>query len=317
MLRTQGEEDRQDDDIQFPAYYDYKAFGFSIRSCIACPELTPYYCPAPDVSIRYGRVPDTLESPLRKGVCFQAVPGIFLLILKKIARYMVSEGKEIVIERINGSEDTDLRLFLLGSVMGALLYQRGFLPLHASAIKTAQGTGVLFAGNSGVGKSTLAAAFQKRGYPVLSDDISAISTPNGSRPILHPGFPELKLWPDAAKKLDESPEELPRARRRTEKRSLQFHGAFDNAPSPIKHIYIMQAANKPDFELIRLRGTEKIEELLNYTYRMAFLGDFGKEAVHFKCCASLGAHAEISRVIRPMEDFRLDELADLLEKDFA
>ena len=53
--------------------------------------------------------------------------------------------------------ESDVRVFLLGSCIGALLHQRGILVLHAGAIHTDKGA-VLFTGPWGIGKSTLLAA---------------------------------------------------------------------------------------------------------------------------------------------------------------
>ena len=102
-------------------------------------------------------------------------------------------------------------LFLMGSVMGALLHQRDYLPLHGSAIKTENGA-ALFLGTSSIGKSTIAAGFQKRGYPILADDLCAVAMDKDSRAIVLPGFPRLKLWADALKKLEVPAADLLRVR---------------------------------------------------------------------------------------------------------
>ncbi len=59
-------------------------------------------------------------------------------------------------------DDDDVRLFLLGSVMGAVLHYRGVTPLHGNGF-VHEGGAVLVLGNMGVGKSTLAAALVKKG----------------------------------------------------------------------------------------------------------------------------------------------------------
>lgn len=315
-METLSVENTRHHDTTAGPCHDYKVFGFSIRSCMAFPEMSSHFCLVPDVTIRYGYVPDALECPSRTGVCFQAAPGLFLLILKGIARYRVAGGKDIMIERAEGATDADVRLFLLGPVMGALLHQRGALPLHASAVKAADETAILFAGESGTGKSTLAAALHRQGYPVLSDDICAVHSVGGSPPILYPGLRELQLWSDAARKLGMRPEDLPPTRTGMEKYYLRDHEAAAD-PLPIKHVYILHMVNHPGFEIQKLRGMEKIEELAQQTYQMPSLGGTAKEAVHFRQCASLGAQTEISRVFCPRGDFRPNKLADLLEKDFT
>ena len=153
--------------------YIYQAFGLQILSCLPCPELLPSSQP-PDVTITYGRVPEGLTEPFPEKFCYQTAPGLFLLKIPNIARYLVKNGKEIIIDRAPQANDTDVRLFLLGSVMGALIHQRGGLPLHGSAIRLPDGTAAIFMGLSGVGKSTLAAAFHQRGYEVAADDVSLI-----------------------------------------------------------------------------------------------------------------------------------------------
>ena len=137
------------------AYY-YTAFGLCIAAEFPCPELTPAGG-RPDVLIRYGVVPATLAVAKKTGVRYQAAPGQLLLTVDGVARFLVQDGKEIIVERAPESDDDSLRLFLLGSALGALLQQRGMLTLHSSAIEVDGGC-VGFLGHSGVGKSTLAAA---------------------------------------------------------------------------------------------------------------------------------------------------------------
>jgi len=89
---------------------------------------------------------------------------------------------------------------LLDAVLAACLQMRGILPLHASAIATAQGA-VLFAGRVGAGKSTLAAALIDRGYALLADGIVGIGLDGGGTAVARPGFPRIRLWADAMRML--------------------------------------------------------------------------------------------------------------------
>ena len=63
-----------------------------------------------------------------------------------------------------------------------LLQVRGVQCLHASAVLTTGGV-VAMCGDPGVGKSTMAAALERFGFPVWADDAVAFSScPTGSRP---------------------------------------------------------------------------------------------------------------------------------------
>ncbi|NIO13431.1 MAG: serine/threonine protein kinase, partial [Gammaproteobacteria bacterium] len=92
-------------------------------------------------------------------------------------------------------------------MLGFVLRLRGVLSLHASVIDI-NGEAVGFMGAAGAGKSTLAAAFAKKGFAVMSDDILALK-PGDSAPFAQPGYPRLRLWPDSAVVLFGSASALP------------------------------------------------------------------------------------------------------------
>lgn len=198
-----------------PPNYSYHAYGLNIASDLECPELLRGNGAAPDVRVRLGNVPEQLDSPKAQDVPYQAAPQQFLLKLDRIARFLVCNGNEIVIERAPEATDGDLRVFLLGSVIGALLHQRGVLPLHASAIETRLDA-VAFAGEVGLGKSTLAAAFHRRGYRVLADDVCTVSLDQEGKPLVTPAYAQLNLWADALEQIGAAKENLRRTRILTE-----------------------------------------------------------------------------------------------------
>ena len=74
------------------------------------------------------------------------------------AIFSIQEGKQIIVSPMGNTCEDKIRLYILGICMGALLMQRGILPLHGSAINI-DGKVYAILGNSGAGKSTLAAAF--------------------------------------------------------------------------------------------------------------------------------------------------------------
>jgi len=69
----------------------------------------------------------------------------------------------------------------------------GDIPLHASAVEIA-GRAVLFAAPGRFGKTTLALAFHRNGYRVLSEDMSCCRLTPG--PVLFPGPASVRLRPD-------------------------------------------------------------------------------------------------------------------------
>ncbi|MDX8394562.1 MAG: hypothetical protein R8K21_08285, partial [Mariprofundales bacterium] len=117
-----------------------------------------------DLTIKYGEVSAAgLEQPKKFTPFFQCAKDNLWLNVPDIARFLISNGNSITVESAKNSDPQSIRLFLLGSCLGAILHQRGMLILHANAIRFDDGC-VLFAGTSGQGKSTLAAAFHHRGH---------------------------------------------------------------------------------------------------------------------------------------------------------
>lgn len=160
-------------------------------------RISPYLAErGADVSIREGTVPGGISDPVVTGVAYSANPRQLLLQVPGGARFLVEDGERIVYDRC-GASDRDVALFMLGSAWGALCYQRGLLPLHASAI-IADGCVHGFTGPSGAGKSTLVAALADRGRRFFTDDVLIVDVSRiGSDADCYVGQKDLKLWEDA------------------------------------------------------------------------------------------------------------------------
>ncbi len=294
--------------------YTYFAYGLHVASEIECPELCPVRPTAAEVIIRFGPVPHYLVNPTGSGVLYQTTPDTFLLKLDQIARYLVRNGNEITIEPVPDADADAIRLFLLGSCFGALLFQRGLLPLHGSAIATPKGA-VVFVGASGHGKSTLAGAFHHQGYQVLSDDVAAVTIKDGIPHVL-PAYPRLMLWADAVERLGITNSKLRPARAQLEK----FHYRLEQPPLeheyPLHAIYLLAPTNSSTITITPLSGFDKIQKLNDNTYRNQFLTGMKLVETHFRQIAAVAQHARVARVTRPDSSYQIEELAALLQKDF-
>lgn len=299
------------------AQHLHRAFGLTIRSCLPLPELLAADANAKvDVSIEYADVPTELPDALARGVRFQAGRDKLLLIVDGVARYLVEHGRRVAIARDPAAEDDDVRVFLLASVFGALLHQRQDLVLHGSAVEW-NGEAIVFIGLSGVGKSTLAAAFRRKGHAVLTDDLCVVR-PNGTGGMVaHPGFPQTKLWLDSLKQLDLSPDGLRRIRTKLEKRAVPLGADFVAKPLPVGRIYLLRPHNKPDLKIEPVAGPAKFAILKNNTYRFGFLAAIEGKAGHFQHALKLAQQSPVAIVTRPSGSFQLDELVTLIEDDLG
>lgn len=297
----------------------YLAYGLEVITTFECPELLPCEKPGdegPGVIriMPWERGPGTTGG---LGVCPTGQPDHdrFLFEAPAVAAYLVEHGNQVLIARAPGASDESVRLYLLGSVFGALLHQRGLLPLHGSAIE-ANGMAILFLGESGSGKSTLAAEFHRRGYKVVSDDICAVSVASDGEVVVFPGYPCLKLRDDVT----HGAEDARRLERPTvqglAKYRLSVTPRFCREPRPIGRVYVLKPAVTTEIRLDRLGGMRKFFSLVSNTYRPHFLEVMGRKRNHFRLCSALGSVVEICEVCRPEGTVLLRECADLLERDF-
>lgn len=293
----------------------YTAFGIVFRSELELPELLPARDgERPDVEVVCGAVPDELPGVLKRGVRFQATAETLRLQVDGVATYLVEHGRKITIAREAAASDDDVRVFLLGSAIGALLHQRGDLVLHGSAIDW-NGTAVVFLGRSGVGKSTLAAAFRSRAHAVLTDDLCVVRPGPEGRMLAHPGFPQTKLWLDSLEKLDISPDGLRRIRHKLEKRAVPLATDFAGQPLPVGKLFVLRACNRPELTLEPVQGPGKFAVLKNQTYRFGFLAAIEGKSGHFQRALRLAQQVPLTAIARPSGVFGLGELVEAIEAD--
>jgi hypothetical protein len=294
--------------------YCYRTFGLYIHTAFILPELlVDLNHHAPDVVIQLGGVnPNGLLNPEDSGAFYQSNKNELWLNVPNVARYLIRNGQQIIIDPHDAIDETSLRVFLLGSCMGALLMQRDLLLLHANAIKVGEHC-ISFAGRSGIGKSTLSGVFMQRGYSILADDVCAIN----QQGEVAPSFPQIKLWADASKKLNIQTHALRKIRPQLEKFAVPLDAHFQEASLPLKVIYILTHNNQNKFEFNTVHGMKKILSLSRNTYRYQYLKGLGKTAVHLKSTGALASKISIVHVSRPKSGFQLNQLVDLIETDLS
>ncbi|MXP47068.1 hypothetical protein GRI43_06660 [Altererythrobacter luteolus] len=286
--------------------FHYRHSGVRICSDIHLPEWMAFADDeqgASGVDIRIILAPDAgpAEPPPGHGtyddgtLCF-AVDGI--------GSWTVSGGAEIAVHPHPGVGARELRLFTLGSAWGALGYQRGWAMLHGSAVAR-NDRAVLFCGDAGQGKSTLAAAMTERGWKLVGDDLSRIEPGGaGHTPMIHPSSARLKLWDSALHYLGLNSEGLERDFFRDEKYHLAVHpGQLAAHPMPLAAVFILGWDDRLTAE--RLRGAEAVRGLAEASmYRKEYLELMGTLAEQIVHCARIASNVPIYRIGRP-RDFKL------------
>jgi hypothetical protein len=263
-----------------------------------------------EVSIRFGCVGNLPSQILEEGWGhFSPAPNEDYLFWQHVGSFLVLGGRTILVDPSPAADERLLRLFVLGPVLAMLLRQRDYLLLHASAVAV-NDEAVLFLGSAGWGKSTMAATLHDRGHRLVTDDVAALRV-GGSRPVLFPGFPQLKLWPEALVSLGDDPEKLPRCGPYFEKRARPVGHSFSSTPLPTKRIYVLDEGDTP--EILPLGAQEALAELAHHTYVAMDIGS----ASHFRKCVDLANVATVCSLRRPKSLSQLPRVARLVEDDLV
>jgi len=292
--------------------YCYFTYGLVIRSVLPFPELMEIKKGA-DVVIRYGKLTPFPSQVVAEGIGFRVTgEGVFLF-WGDGGSFFLRDGNEIIIDPAHGVDERILRLLILGPALAILLHQRGRFPLHAATVNIGEGA-VAMMGGPGCGKSSLAATLYKRGHEILCDDVTAIQTDGRNGPLVFPGFPQLKLWPEVVSFMGDDPELLPCIEPAVEKRAFRTDTNFSQKAIPLRHIYVLDEAN--DKQIVDLPPQEALIELIRNSYRAPLLKWIGAKQ-HFLQCALLANKVPISRLSRPLSLSSLPDVARMVEEDLA
>jgi len=293
--------------------YHYHLYGLEIDSELEIPELRSTRAKGSDVSIRFGEIKEELPGAIKSGRWLQCAGDKCLMTVRGVGRFFIRQGREIVIDRrVDRSRDrgqgaplSDVRLYVLGSAFGALLHQRGELPMHVSAVDSGSGVWA-FTGPSGAGKSTMAAWIHRNmGWPIISDDVSVIR-PADPHPILYPGPRKLKLWSDAIDHLGCRDADLRRDLSNTEKYQLFLHEQNCPRAAQLKTLIVLERSEQgPGLE--RLTGLEAFRVCRHSVYRPLFETCFRKRSNFIQEIVELTNRIEVYRFRR---NWSLDAMSE-------
>ena len=227
-----------------------------------------------------------------------------------------ADGRSIQYRRLGHATIESLTVYLLGQVLSFSLLACGSDPLHGTSVAVGDGA-VAFVGDCGYGKSTLAAALNSRGCPIVTDDLLALRR-HGRQWLVEPGIPRLKLAPRIATRL------LGRRVRGapmihgTAKRVIQLAATQTVTRAlPIRAIYVLEEPRR--IERIRIAPLGAADAMLE-TVRAAFnlvVQDRQRLAKQFAFASRLVTGVPVRRLSYPRALERLPEICAAILRDVA
>jgi hypothetical protein len=150
---------------------------------------------------------------------------------------VAGDGGRVLWRRLVDVPDEVLFTYLLGQVLSFCLLARGLEPLHATSVLV-NGSAIAFLGDTGDGKSTLAATLLERGHRLITDDVLVVHF-DGHRALAYPSLARIKLMPDSADAVLRGRRSVPMNRFT---RKMIFPLAADQLgvnPAPLRALYLL------------------------------------------------------------------------------
>ncbi|MFJ7934430.1 aldolase [Sporosarcina sp. NPDC096371] len=291
----------------------YKAFGLTISSEIFLPELSQLsgVGNGTDVVIEYADLSLVWAQYTGSAKHFVIKKDWLLFRVPESAIFLIQHGRKILVSPMNGADEDEIRLYMLGTCMGAILLQRKILPLHGSAIAI-DGKAYAFVGDSGAGKSTLATAFLKKGYHLLSDDVIPVTLNHANVPIVTPAYPQQKLWLESLDHFGmESTDYQPLFVRDT-KFAIPVESQFATEPLPLAGIFELVKGDHLEICIQPIEKMQRFNTLYTHTYRNFILQRSDLLEWHFELSSKMMNKIHIHQISRPEARFTANELVDLL-----
>ena len=305
----------------------YELFGLTLESQLPLPDGLPAGSGAPDVRLK-ASTPDSSanwdaleDADGTDWFAYRRLPdGSTCLRWTDLFDFWISaDGRLIEYRKHRRASLESFTVYFLGQVLSFSLLARGIEPLHGSAVAVG-GRALVFLGDCGAGKSTLAAAMIARGYPAVTDDVVVLQRAQDEW-VLEPGIPRLKLFPATARKLLGPRDGLPM---NTGTTKLVMPLSTDEAvrrTMPVEALYVLggPAVNGRGASTIRIDpvvGAAAFLAIVGSAFNAAITGR-ERLANQFAFARTLAGSLRVRRLTYPRRLARLPGVCDALVADVA
>jgi len=218
-----------------------------------------------------------------------------------------------------------VELRLLGPVLAYWLELRGAAALHASAVvfggdRSDRDRAAGFLSTHGGGKTGLAAALLRAGGALLTDDLLPVEE-RGGLFLGHPGYPQMRMWPDEATWFLGGCDDLPLVHPELTKRRVPAgpdgFGAFWDRPAPLACLYLPERRPEPHgpVEIHPVAPRDAVIELVRHSFSPFLVEAVGLQPGRFDRFARLVRQVPVRRLSYPSGFDRLSVVAEALQHD--
>lgn len=261
--------------------YTYKMFGYNVESEIKMDFAESDFSVADiQIVIDDKTYINPLEEEQKWEVFFNDDRSE--LIFYDVGSFLVEKGR-IVFRPLASYDERAVILYITGFMFGVYMLMQNRCALHGSVIKIGD-QAIVFSGESGSGKSSIARGFIEKGYQLLSDDLALI---NGDHFVI-PSFPSQKLWDDTAAMFDLITDSNLKTCVDDEKFYMPIEHEFYQEPLCIGALFIIKKDGH-DVEIEKPDAATSLSYVMKNTYLDYMMEEFGKKQLHFRFSVELAA----------------------------
>ncbi|MGO4515586.1 hypothetical protein AB4Y89_07330 [Terriglobus sp. 2YAB30_2] len=289
----------------------FNFYGYRLSSPWDLSWLQPWQEPeiaSGEVALLEAEVPESLPDPVERGPFIQiGREGEVLLDVRHAGRFLLRNGREILVSPYGSPQSEAFQSFLTGSVAGLLFHQQSRLALHASAV-VVRGRAILLSGWATVGKSALAAALMEQGAEFLSDDLCLVDVSREGA-MIAAGPPRIRLWPDVGDHLG-----FPKEASCPLRPGLRKFTLVTQVASPVRAGLLVRAedAHHRSVHFARLRGMHSVMPPHSLVYQHRFAGLLQRQKPMLTALGTLAGKVPAIRMEYPRQMQQLREIASLL-----
>lgn len=238
-------------------------------------------------------------------------PGLFDSVLS-------ADGRDVAVAPLSEESDAAFATHLFGHVLSFVLLKHGIEPLHATVLVAPDGAvGIL--GDSGYGKSTLAAGLAASGLQLLTDDLLVVLEAGGEM-MAQPGLPRLKLWPDAAAEFRPDAPSEPLAPGATKRIYPLGLDEWTGEPQPMRVVYVLRRPvlkqNTSRVTIRKIAPSKAFVEVTRNTFNSA-VDDPSRLRGHFDFASDLVTRVAFRSLTYPAGFEHMPKVIERLTRDMT
>jgi len=292
------------------AAFFHSLYGLTVESEFPLPGAAVVPPGAADALVRHAPKARPILSPVTGLFNLTQDAGAFVFDFPDGVQVVVtSDAKRIELSWPPPFTSDYAATYLMNVVMSFVMRLRGHATLHASAVLI-DGAAIVFPGVSGAGKSTIAAMLALRGFPVITEDVTAI-VDRGTTFGVVSGHTRVRLWPDVAALLFGSAEALPLIAGKEWKRYFDVSDHFAHGTFDVAAIYSIDDRKPRAPRIEALESADALLDLIAASYKP----DFQMTGDEFDLLGRIARHVPARLVIPNVDVATAAVMIDAIVED--